>query len=135
MSPLPRGQAYTDIQRVVGKRIAAVRDSTGLSAAKFGKLIGVSGSMVTRIELGDRPPSIFTLRTISRKFGVPTDFLLFGDSESLSRANVDMQRELIARLPSVVLGQEDRDRPRTGKGRGPDKPDPPKGRSRASAKT
>lgn len=78
MSPQPRGPAHEAIQKAIGKRVSAVRGLTGLSAAKFGEVIGQSGSMVTRIELGDRPPSIFTLRRIAKKFGVTTDFLLFG---------------------------------------------------------
>ncbi len=63
---------------MLGARIAALRRDAGWSQAELGKRLKVSASAVGMYEQGRREPSADTLVTLSRIFGVTTDYLLTG---------------------------------------------------------
>lgn len=67
---------------MLGKRIAVLRRSLGLSQSALAKRLGVSPSAVGMYEQGRREPSVDTLVRLSRIFDVTTDYLLTGNGET-----------------------------------------------------
>jgi transcriptional regulator with XRE-family HTH domain len=61
----------------VGKRIRALR-GFDMNQKEFGKRLGISQSMVSRLERGELP-SVELLLKISEAFGKTTDRILKGD--------------------------------------------------------
>lgn len=59
-----------------GDILQKLRSDNLWSQAQLAKQIGVSSSQIANYEMGRRLPSLETLITISRVFGVSTDYLL-----------------------------------------------------------
>lgn len=51
-------------------------EGRALTNEEFGKRIGVTHSMASRLRAGKRLPSVTVLRSISREFGIPAKDLL-----------------------------------------------------------
>lgn len=68
--------------QMLGRRIAALRRQTGLSQAGLAQRLGISASAMGMYEQGRREPSVETLVSMAREFGVSTDFLLTGKLRS-----------------------------------------------------
>lgn len=66
----------------VGERIKELREKRGWSQREFAKRLGISYSVVNRIELGKRPVDDRELAKIADLFDVTTDYLL-GRSDSI----------------------------------------------------
>jgi transcriptional regulator with XRE-family HTH domain len=66
----------------VGERIKELREKHGWTQREFAKRLGISYSVVNRIELGKRPIEDKELAKIADIFDVTTDYLL-GRSESI----------------------------------------------------
>lgn len=58
------------------KKLADYLESKGLSQAKFGEMIGVSGTMVNYLIKGFKQPSVLLLRRIADAIGCTVDELL-----------------------------------------------------------
>ena len=64
-------------EKIVGIRLKQLREKTGLSQAKFAKVLGdVSQPVIARYETGDFFPSYPVLIKIADYFNVSTDYLL-----------------------------------------------------------
>ena len=64
-------------EKIVGIRLKQLRETTGLSQAKFAKAIGgISQPLIARYETGDIFPSYPVLIKIADYFNVSTDYLL-----------------------------------------------------------
>ena len=64
-------------EKIVGIRLKQLREKTGLSQAKFAKVLGdVSQPVIARYETGDCFPSYPVLIKIADYFNVSTDYLL-----------------------------------------------------------
>ena len=61
------------------ERIKALRESSGLSQAKFASLIGVSSGNVGQWERYSTLPGAIALRSIAQKLGCSVDWILTGD--------------------------------------------------------
>lgn len=80
-----------------------MRSDKGWSQAQLAKKIGASPSIVAHYETGERLPSLDNLISLSRIFGVSTDYLLGIDKttrhylhvEKLSSEQIDLIQRVI----------------------------------------
>lgn len=68
---------------MVGRQIAALRKSAGLTQTDLARLIHVSPSTVGMYEQGRRLPATPTLMMLSQVFDVTIDYLVTGEPRSL----------------------------------------------------
>ncbi len=85
-----------DISLQLGKNIAMLRKSAGLTQAKLAELVGVETLSISRMERGAVAPSIATLSKIADAIEVPISSL-FLMPESFSLAS-DIT-EMLSKLP------------------------------------
>lgn len=64
--------------REIGQRIKALRKGRGLTQETFAEAIGMTVSAVSKIEIGDRVPSIDMFALLSGFFCVSIDYLVLG---------------------------------------------------------
>jgi transcriptional regulator with XRE-family HTH domain len=107
MSKTARPEAYTAVQTVIGQRIMWARELVYPNASEFARLIEVHPSTLKKIEDGERAPSIFNVIEIANRLRVSADFVLRGQLIGIDQ---ELERLLIAHHPSLVLGQQDRDK-------------------------
>ena len=62
--------------KIFGERLKELRLAKGLSAAKLGKILGVSDSTIIRWENATIIPSVFSLKLVAECFGVSVDYLI-----------------------------------------------------------
>jgi transcriptional regulator with XRE-family HTH domain len=68
-----------DLNRVlagVGARLRAVRRRRGFTLAELAKVVGTSESTLSRLESGERQPTLKLLLPLARALGVPLDELI-----------------------------------------------------------
>lgn len=65
----------------VGKRIAEIRKQLGYSQEEFAEVLFVSRSLLSKIEIGVRNPTISMLVDIADIADVTIDYLIRGNSE------------------------------------------------------
>ncbi len=64
-------------EKIIGIKVKQLREKTGLSQAKFAKMLGgVSQFVIARYETGEFCPSYRVLIKIADYFNVSTDYLL-----------------------------------------------------------
>ena len=92
-------------EKILGIRLKQLREKTGLSQAKFAKVLGgVSQPVIARYETGDFFPSYPVLIKIADYFNVSTDYLLGVDMTStvnvagLSEKDIQIVNALISHL-------------------------------------
>lgn len=71
---------------MLGPRIAALRRNAGWSQAELAAKLGVSPSAIGMYEQGRREPAVDTLVALAELFGVSTDYLLTGKTQSAPEA-------------------------------------------------
>lgn len=64
------------------ERIKELRVNAGLSQAQIGEVLGVKQQQYQRWESGKRDYPIAVLVTLAEYFGVSTDYILLGKSET-----------------------------------------------------
>lgn len=62
----------------LGLRLREAREQSGIGVRELGKLVGVSGSMISQIERGKVMPSVATLYAIVKQLGISMDELFSG---------------------------------------------------------
>src|SRR3954454_8493587 len=99
---MPRQKStHVDSPKAVGERLKTARERAGLSQRQL-SFAGCSPAYISRIESGDRIPSLQLLRELGRRLGVSEDFLATGEN----RAAPEDPRLLDAEL-AMRLGDED----------------------------
>src|SRR5919109_4842667 len=94
---LPRRKStHVDDPREVGRRLREARERSGLSQRQL-SFPGCSPAYISRIEAGDRIPSLQLLREMGRKLGVSEDYLATGVERGDERAGL-MDAEIALRL-------------------------------------
>lgn len=68
---------HYDSPKKVGKRILKAREDAGLSQAQLA-FPGCSAAYISRMERGERVPSLQVIREISKKTGVSEDWIAWG---------------------------------------------------------
>jgi tetratricopeptide (TPR) repeat protein len=78
-SRMPRQKSqHVDDPKAVGKRLKDARERAGLSQRQLA-FAGCSPAYISRIEAGDRIPSLQLLRELGRRLGVTEDYLATGE--------------------------------------------------------
>ena len=72
----------------IGERIQALRKARGLSQEELAAQIGVSRQAVSKWEAGQSQPDLDKVISMSRFFGVSTDYLLMGAAEAPSPSRI-----------------------------------------------
>ena len=70
-------QAYADDPVLVGRRLRSAREAAGLSQRAL-SFPGCTAAYISRIEAGERLPSLQLLREFAHRLGVTEEFLAFG---------------------------------------------------------
>jgi transcriptional regulator with XRE-family HTH domain len=89
----------------VGKQIRQLRESKGLTLRELGKLTHLSHSFIGDIESGRSSPSLNTLQSFSRVFGVSVPDLLQGELPSPKQTRLPMRLKELRNARG--LSQED----------------------------
>lgn len=91
-----RKSTHVDNPAEVGRRLRKARDAAGLSQRQL-SFPGCSPAYISRIEAGDRIPSLQLLREMGRRLGVSEDFLATG-AERVDEAAGLLDAEIAMRL-------------------------------------
>lgn len=70
---------HYDSPTAVGQRVSEARTAAGLSQREL-SFPGCSGAYISRIERGERVPSLQVMGEIAKRTGVSTSYLAYGDS-------------------------------------------------------
>ena len=74
-----------DSDEAVGRRIVALRAKVGLQQQELAADLNITKSTLSAYESGSRPLTMESARRLRRRFGVPIDWLLFGDMQLAGR--------------------------------------------------
>lgn len=95
---MPRQKSqHVDDPKAVGERLKAAREAAGLSQRKLA-FSGCSPAYISRIEAGDRIPSLQLLRELGTRLGVSEDWLATGTADVRERESKLTDAELALRL-------------------------------------
>jgi tetratricopeptide (TPR) repeat protein len=101
---MPRQKStHVDDPRAVGLRLRAAREAAGLSQRQLA-FPGCSPAYISRIESGDRIPSLQLLRELGRRLGVSEDFLATG-SDPREREGAVLEAEVALRLDELDVAE------------------------------
>lgn len=102
---MPRQKStHVDDPKAVGDRLRTAREAAGLSQRQLA-FPGCSPAYISRIESGDRIPSLQLLRELGRRLGVSEDFLATG-SDPRERDRALVEAEVALRLGELDLAEE-----------------------------
>ena len=88
---MPRQKStHVDNPQAVGERLKEARERAGLSQRQL-SFPGCSPAYISRIESGDRIPSLQLLRELGKRLGVSEDYLATG-AEDAAFSNRSMKR-------------------------------------------
>ena len=99
-----RKSTHVDDPHAVGRRLREARARAELSQRQL-SFPGCSPAYISRIEAGDRIPSLQLLREMGRKLGVSEDYLATG-KERDEEASVLIEAELALRLDEPEVAQK-----------------------------
>ncbi len=95
---MPRQKStHVDSPQAVGERLRTARVRAGLSQRQLA-FPGCSPAYISRIESGDRIPSLQLLRELGKRLGVTEDFLATGDEGFGDRGGATLEAEVVLRL-------------------------------------
>ena len=102
---MPRQKStHVDDPKAVGLRLRTAREAAGLSQRQL-SFPGCSPAYISRIEAGDRIPSLQLLRELGRRLGVTEDFLATG-SEARPHSLSLLEAEIALRLDDLDRARE-----------------------------
>jgi tetratricopeptide (TPR) repeat protein len=97
---MPRQKStHVDDPRAVGVRLKDARVAAGLSQRQLA-FPGCSPAYISRIEAGDRIPSLQLLRELGKRLGVTEDFLATGEESRLEQFSL-LEAEIALRLDDL----------------------------------
>ncbi|MGH2922321.1 MAG: helix-turn-helix domain-containing protein [Gaiellaceae bacterium] len=99
-----RKSTHVDSAVEVGRRLKEARERAGLSQRQL-SFPGCSPAYISRIEAGDRIPSLQLLREMGRKLGVSEDYLATGHERHEETARL-VDAELALRLDELPLASQ-----------------------------
>ena len=95
----------------VGKRVSELRKERDLSQVEFGKMLGISGQYVGKIERGVTNISAELIVKVCNATGISSDYLLFGIIEpehiaealsGLSKEQIQIALEIIKKVAQFI---------------------------------
>jgi tetratricopeptide (TPR) repeat protein len=95
---------HVDDARGVGARLRAAREQSGLSQRALA-FPGCSAAYLSRIEAGERTPSLQVLRELARRLGVREEYLATGAARGRSSAEKLVEAEVALRLDETELAE------------------------------
>jgi len=99
---MPRQKStHVDDPHAVGERLRAAREAAGLSQRQLA-FPGCSPAYISRIESGDRIPSLQLLRELGRRLGISEDYLATG-ADPQGRDGAALEAEVALRLDDHEL--------------------------------
>jgi len=103
---MPRQKStHVDDPAAVGKRLRAARERSGLSQRQLA-FPGCSPAYISRIESGDRIPSLQLLRELGRRLGVTEDWLATGSEDGrVETGGAILEAEVAVRLEDLPLAE------------------------------
>ena len=102
---MPRQKStHVDDPQAVGDRLRAARETAGLSQRQLA-FSGCSPAYISRIESGDRIPSLQLLRELGRRLGVSEDYLATGSDRASATARL-LEAEVALRLDELDLAED-----------------------------
>ena len=103
---MPRQKStHVDSPEAVGLRLKEARSRAGLSQRAL-SFPGCSPAYISRIEAGERIPSLQLLRELGRQLGVSEDFLATGAETGASRSSLLVDAEIALRLDDLETADE-----------------------------
>ncbi|HWG54933.1 MAG TPA: helix-turn-helix transcriptional regulator [Gaiellaceae bacterium] len=96
----PHYHSHVDDPRAVGERLRAARVAAGLSQRQLA-FPGCSAAYISRLEAGDRVPSLQLLRKLAVKLGADENYLATGVAGPRERPNELVEAEIALRLDDV----------------------------------
>ena len=97
---MPRQKSqHVDDPRAVGRRLRAARQAAGVSQRQL-SFVGCTPAYISRIESGERIPSLQLLRELGRRLGVTAEYLATGQEEAVAVAGLS-EAEILLRLDRV----------------------------------
>lgn len=89
----------------VGMRIRAERERLKLTREQFSEQVGVSAMYIGHIERAQRVMSLKTFIRIAESLHVSTDYLLYGENETISEDNKEKE-DILVELLGKCSGRE-----------------------------
>ena len=95
----------------VGERIGTLRRERKLTMAQLGKMIGVSGQYVGKIERGAHRLRVDLIANICKSTGVSADYIIFGITDhsatvavlgELSPTQIEIGFDILKRLAQMI---------------------------------
>jgi len=103
---MPRQKStHVDSPKAVGERLKAARERAGISQRQL-SFPGCSPAYISRIESGDRIPSLQLLRELGRRLNVTEDFLATGNETPFERGSALLEAEVLLRLNDLEAAEE-----------------------------
>ena len=103
---MPRQKStHVDSPAAVGERLKDARERAGLSQRQL-SFSGCSPAYISRIESGDRIPSLQLLRELGRRLDVSEDYLATGAVDRGVRGAELAQAEVALRLDELDAAEE-----------------------------
>jgi len=103
---MPRQKStHVDSPHAVGERLKAARERAGISQRQL-SFPGCSPAYISRIESGDRIPSLQLLRELGRRLNVTEDFLATGNETPFERGSALLEAEVLLRLNDLEAAEE-----------------------------
>jgi tetratricopeptide (TPR) repeat protein len=103
---VPRQKStHVDNPRAVGERLKAARVKAGLSQRQL-SFRGCSPAYISRIESGDRIPSLQLLRELGQRLAVTEDYLATGSDSRSDSANILVEAEVELRLGNLDTAEQ-----------------------------
>jgi tetratricopeptide (TPR) repeat protein len=103
---MPRQKStHVDSPAAVGRRLKEARERVGLSQRAL-SFPGCSPAYISRIEAGERIPSLQLLRKLGRQLGVSEDYLATGAELDSFEASILLDAELALRLDETDRARE-----------------------------
>ena len=103
---MPRQKStHVDDPSAVGERLKAARERAGLSQRQL-SFPGCSPAYISRIESGDRIPSLQLLRELGRRLNVTEDYLATGTDAPYERGAALLEAEVLLRLNDLEAAED-----------------------------
>lgn len=97
-----RSKKSVDVM-AMGKRLATARDAAGLTQAQVAKILDIPRPSISEIEKGRRQVKATELYKMSATYGVDTDWVLHGASNTKPDERVEVAARELANLHSKDL--------------------------------
>lgn len=80
---------------MIGKRIKLLRRNASMNQQELGELLGIGQRAISSIESGVNQPTIAQIEILCERFGVTSDYIIFGNTP-LSRVKNQTERRVAA---------------------------------------